>query len=277
MKLALIEDLIEAGVGKIQVASFVHPEYVPQMADAEAVCARLPRRSSVEYRGLVLNKKGLERARAAGLSSVDISVSASDTHSRRNVNRSLSQALDDFATMVALAQQSGMRVRGGIQCAFGCAYEGPVDSERVIEIVKHHLALGVDELALADSTGMANPRQVYELMQMIMPMLGSKPLILHLHDTRGLGLANLLAALACNVAYYDTAFGGLGGCPFIEGSAGNIGTEDALYLLEQMGIETDVDRHKVAQCSRKLEEFLGKPLPGKMYRAELDRPFLDAA
>lgn len=270
-KVALIEALVQAGVTRIQVTSFVHPKLVPQMSDAEEVCRRIDRKPGVAYSGLVLNMKGLERAHAAGLSYVDMSVSASETHSRKNANRSLPQALEGFAAMVARAREYDMTVRGGIQCAFGCVYEGPVDPARVTDIAEHHLALGIDELALADSTGMASPLQVYKLMQRLRPLVGAIPLILHLHDTRGLGLVNVLAALECGVTHFDTAFGGLGGCPFIKGATGNIGTEDTLYMLEEMGIPTGIERRKVAECSRTLEGFLGRQFPGKMHRPELNQ------
>lgn len=274
-KVSLIENLVDAGVTRIQVTSFVHPKLVPQMSDAEEVCARIKRKPGVAYSGLVLNMKGLERAHAAGLSYVDMSVSASETHSLKNANRSLAKALEDFAAMVARAREYGMTIRGGIQCVFGCVYEGRVDPGRVVEFAEHHLSLGVDELSLADSTGMAGPLQIYEMMQALVPRAGSKPIILHLHDTRGLGLTNVLAALECGVTLFDTAFGGLGGCPFIKGATGNIGTEDTLYMLEKVGVETGIDRHRVAQCSMQLEQFLGRPFPGKMHRPELNRPPLN--
>lgn len=270
VKIELVNKLVEAGLKRIQVSSFVHPKLVPQMSDAEEVCANLPQAEGVVYSGLVLNMKGLERAHAAGLTAVDMSISASDQHSRKNTNRSLEEAESEFEIMVAKAREFGMRVRGGIQCAFGCGQEGPVEMEVVVEIAKSHLALGIDELALADSAGVANPAQITKMVETIQLLTREVPLILHLHDTRGLGLANLLAALNSGVRHFDTAFGALGGCPFIKGASGNIGSEDTLFMLGEMGYQTGVDRSKVAECSFLLEEFLGKPLPGKMYRAELD-------
>jgi hydroxymethylglutaryl-CoA lyase len=241
------------------------------MADAEQVCARLPQRAGVVYSGLVLNPRGLTRACVAGLRHVDIGVSASETHSRKNANVAVDEALANVTAMVAQTRAACMTVRGGIQCAFGCAYEGVIDPDRVLAIARRLLALGVDELALADSTGMANPHQVAQLMSALRPLAGATPIILHLHDTRGLGLANVLTALECGIYRFDTAFGGLGGCPFIKGATGNIATEDTLYLLESMGIATDVERRAVAACSHEMAVLLGRDLPGKLYKLSTER------
>lgn len=270
-KIDLVNKLVESGLKKIQVTSFVHPKYVPQMKDAEEVCANLPQLEDLTYSGLVLNMKGLERAHAAGLTMVDMSISANDQHSKKNANLSLAEAKIEFAKMVRQARDYGMKVRGGIQCAFGCGQEGPVEFDVVVEIAKSHLALGIDELALADSAGVANPAQISKTVEAIQPLTGDVPLVLHLHDTRGLGLANVLAAVNSGVRHFDTAFGAMGGCPFITGASGNIGTEDTLFMLEEMGFDTGIDRAKVAECSLMLEEFLGRQLPGKMYRPELSQ------
>lgn len=265
-KITLIQKLVEAGLRRIQVTSFVHPKAVPQMADAEQVCAGLPHIEGVVYSGLVLNLKGLERARNAGLNDVDVSISASDSHSRQNANMSLADAQTHFQEMVARAREYGMTVRGGIQCAFGY-YENDVTDDLVIELTRQHLALGLDELALADSTGMANPAQITRLLAKIIPMAEGKPVILHLHDTRGMGLANVVAALEAGCHHFDTAFGGLGGCNFIEKATGNIATEDTVYMLHGMGYQTGVDITKVAEVSKMMESLLGKQsLPGKMYQ-----------
>lgn len=265
-KVSLIESLVAAGLKYIQVTSFVHPRLVPQMADAEEVCARIPNRSDVVYSGLALNLKGVERAQAAGLAQVDISVSANDAHSRRNANRSVEEALAEFKSMYDQARYYGMTVRGGIQCAFGYQNADDVRPETVIAIARHHLDLGVDQLALADSSGFANPRTMTALLEQIMALAGNTPVVLHLHDTRGMGLVNVLAALRCGARVFDTAFGGLGGCPFIDGATGNIATEDTVYMLEEMGIQTGVDLRQMSSISRQFERKLGQTLPGKMYR-----------
>ncbi|HZD10599.1 MAG TPA: hydroxymethylglutaryl-CoA lyase [Candidatus Binatia bacterium] len=265
-KVALIEELLAAGLRRIQVTSFVHPRAVPQMADAEEVCAHLPVHPEARYSGLALNVRGVQRAQDAGLREVDISVSASDAHSRRNANLGLDEALQEFDEMYAQARAADMHVRGGIQCAFGYRAPGDVTQETVLLIAEHYMDLGVDELALADSSGLANPRQMATLLQRVLERTGEMPFILHLHDTRGMGLANALAALQCGVRLFDTSVGGLGGCPFIDGASGNIATEDTAHMLQQMGIETGVDLLRLATVARRLQRRLGKEqLPGKLY------------
>ena len=266
LKVEIIEALADAGIRHLQVTSFVHPQWVPQMADAEDVCRRIPRTPDVLYRALALNRKGVERAHAAGVTRLDLSISVSDTHSRKNANVSVDEAMTNLKEMVDLARQEKMEVRVGLQCAFGCAFEGPIPAERILKMTEELLSMKADMISLADSTGMANPLQVKQLLTQLLPMAEETPLVLHLHDTRGAGLANLTAALECGVSWFDTALAGLGGCPFIPGAAGNIATEDTLYLLHSMGIETGIDLPKVAECSHRLEQFLGRPLPGKMYR-----------
>jgi hydroxymethylglutaryl-CoA lyase len=270
-KLEIIDALLAAGLTRIQVCSFVHPKRVPQMADAEALCARLPERADVVFSGLVLNLKGVERAIAAGLEHVGASISASDTHSRKNAGVSLEEAQSRYAEMVRTAKSAGMTVRGGLQCAFGCRFEGRIDPSTVRELATQHLDLGVDELALADSTGMADPRSLQDLVGPIVEEARDRPVILHLHDTEGKGLANAAAALEVGVRIFDTAFGGMGGCPFIAGATGNIATEDLVTMLHQMGVDTGIDVRAVAAISRDLESFLGHRLPGSMHRV-LDNP-----
>jgi hydroxymethylglutaryl-CoA lyase len=264
-KVDLIQSLLATGLKRIQVTSFVHPKLVPQMADAEEVLNRIPNRPDVIYSGLALNLKGVERAQSAGISHIDISVSASEAHSRRNANRSIAKAVAEFKEMYAYARSFDMVVRGGIQCAFGYQSPDDVQPEVVLDLARQHLELGVDELALADSSGFANPRDLASMLESIVPMAGDTPVILHLHDTRGMGLANVLAALQAGVNYFDTAFGGLGGCPFIDGATGNIATEDTVYMLESLGIQTGVNLDRLAQISRQFEHRLERPLPSKLY------------
>jgi hydroxymethylglutaryl-CoA lyase len=265
-KLELVEALVDAGIRRLQVCSFVHPEKVPQMADAEALCAGLRPRPGVLYSGLVLNRKGVERAAAAGLRHVAASISASDTHSRKNTGMSLDEAQLRYAEMVRTAKEAGLTVRGGLQCAFGCRFEGAIDRGLVLDLAKRHLDLGVDELALADSTGMADPRTIQELMAPVVEGAGGRPVILHLHDTEGKGLANALAAIDVGVTIFDTAFGGMGGCPFIKGATGNIATEDLAAMLAQMGAPTGIDVRKVAAVSRAMESYFETRFPGRMHR-----------
>lgn len=265
-KLQLIRDMVNAGVKRIQVTSFVHPKLVPQMADAEDVCKGLDKKEDVLYSGLVLNSKGIRRAADAGLTHVAASISASDTHSRKNANVSLQEARKRFAEMAKLGKDFGLSIRGGLQCVFGCRFEGRIDPGVVVDVVKEQLDLGVDEVALADTTGMANPRSIEEICGQVSSITAGKPLFLHLHDTEGKGLANVLAALQLGIVHFDTAFGGMGGCPFIKSATGNIATEDLVFMLQQMGIETGIDVDKIAAISRSLENFFEKRFSGKMNR-----------
>jgi len=265
MKLDFIRSLINAGLKRIQVTSFVHPKWVPAMADAELLCSQLPTDTNVEFSALVLNKKGVERAAQAGIRFVAASISASNTHSKKNANQSLDEAKKEFKEMVALARQQQISVRGGIQCVFGCRYEGVIQEEIVYDITKHHLDCGVEEMAFADSTGMGFPVQMKRMLPRLLELCGSVPVSLHLHNTENKGYANLVAALECGIHQFDTAFGGIGGCPFIQGATGNIATEDTVHLLQQMGYSTGIDIQAVAAVSAKMQEWLGSPLPGLLY------------
>jgi len=265
-KLELIRAVADAGLKRIQVTSFVHPKLVPQMADAEDICKGLDQYSDVLLSALVLNTKGLERAARAGLKHVAASISASDTHSRKNANASLPEARKRIAEMIKTGQGLGLTLRGGLQCVFGCRFEGRIDPNVVFDMVKEQLDLGVEEIALADSTGMADPIAIQEISGKVIELAEDKPVCLHLHDTEGKGLANALAAMQVGITHFDTAFGGSGGCPFIKGASGNISTEDLAFMAGQMGIETGIDIKKIASISRLLEGFFAKQFSGKMHR-----------
>lgn len=265
-KLRWIGQLVDAGVRRIQVASFVNPKRVPQMADAADLFAQLPNAPGVQFSALVLNEKGVERAIDAGARYLAISLSASDTHSRKNTGMSLDEAKTTFKAMVRLAQSAGISVRGGIQCAFGCRYEGYIDPNVVLDLAKHHLDLGVDELALADSTGMGNPPQLRDLTSRVVELAGGRAVSLHLHNTENKGYANVFAGLEAGVRHFDTAFGGLGGCPFIPTATGNIATEDTVNMLHQSGYNTGIDIQKITVISTEMAELLKEPLPGLVYK-----------
>ena len=266
LKVEIISGLVDAGLKDIQVTSFVHPDVVPQMADAEDLLKRLPKRKDVRYSALVLNEKGVERAHLSGLQHIEISISASDTHSRKNAGMPFEKAVETGKEMIRLAQEYKMEIRAGIQCAFGCVYEGRIPEERVLKIAADFLKTGIQTLAISDTTGMADPRLIKNLIKKLMPEVGNKSVVLHLHDTRGLGLVNVMAAMECGVTRFDTALAGMGGCPFVSGAAGNIATEDTAWLMKSLNIETGVDISKVAKCSQKLEDFFEKKFPGKMHR-----------
>ncbi len=264
-KVAIITALANAGLKHIQATSFVHPKVVPQMADAEEVAARLPRDNGVTYSALVLNMKGLERAHAAGITYIETGVPATETLAQKNAGYSVEEGMGLMGQMIARGHELGMTVRAGVQVAFGCAYEGAVDRGKVVSLARRFLAMGVDELSLSDSAGLGNPQQIRRTVQEVLPLAGSTPVVLHLHDTRGQGLANLLSALKSGVTRFDTSFGGLGGCPFIQTAKGNIPTEDTANMLADMGLHTGIDLAKVAAISREMEAFLGVELPAKMH------------
>ena len=235
------------------------------MADAEAVCAGLPQRDDVVYSGLALNRRGVERAAAAGLTHVDLSYSGVDAHSRRNAGMSLSAAEKHVLEAIGLSRQLGLKVRGGIQCVFGCLGEPGPQPAQLREMAERVVDAGVEELALADSAGQATPVQVEAVLGALEGLAADVSIVLHLHDTRGAGLANLVTALQSGVRRFDTAFGGLGGCPFIPGAAGNIATEDTAHLLRGMGIETGIDVDAVAAVSALAEDVLEVEFPSRIY------------
>ncbi len=264
MKVEFACQLADAGLRQIQVSSFVNPRIVPQMADAEEVFARLPKRDDVIFSALVLNLKGVERAISAGVRQLEMGVPASEALARKNANTTIAEGMNEIEAMIEKARAHGIKVRAGVQAAFGCVYEGKIDQARVVAMARRLLAMGIDELSLSDSAGLANPQSVRRMVQEVLPLAGHVPVVLHLHDTRGQGLANLLSALKSGITMFDVSFGGLGGCPFIPSAKGNISTEDTAYMLHEMGITTGVNVEKVAAVTRRMEAFLGKELPAKM-------------
>lgn len=264
-KLRFIHDLEAAGVKRLQVGSFVHPKWVPQMANTDEVFHALERKPGVVYTGLILNVKGLERALACGVEHLSMSMSASESHNRKNANCSREEAKDRVRDMVTSAKEAGIAVRAGIQSAFGCAYDGAIDPEFVLGVVEMYRDLGADEINLADSVGLANPRQVNEMTARAKEIAGDGiEISLHLHDTRGMGIANMVAGIQAGATIVDTAAGGLGGCPFIPNATGNIATEDAVFALEEMGVKTGIDWQKTGSVALALEKLVGRTLPGRM-------------
>ena len=266
VKLEIIEKLAIAGLTHIQVTSFVNPARVPQMADAEQLVEQLPEVDGVEYSGLVLNPQGVERAYHSGLKYVEVSISASDSHSRKNTGMSLEEARKMGVEMIRLARGYDLTIRAGIQCAFGCVDECTIPPHRVLKIARSFLDCGIDALALSDTTGMGHPASVADLLELLLKDSDNLPIIMHFHDTRGLGLVNVMTALDHGISRFDTALGGMGGCPFVRGAAGNISTEDTAHLMAQLDIATGIDISKVADCSRQLEQYFGKAFSGKLHR-----------
>ncbi len=266
-KLDIIHGLVDAGIKQIQVASFVHPKLVPQMADAEDICAQLPKVDDVIFSGLALNNRGVERAIESNLQRVEVSISTSETHSKKNANMTLDEAMSNMESMIQLAQNNGLEVRAGLQAVWGCVYDGIPPLERIVDMSKFILSMGVDTLSLSDSTGMGNPNTIKKVLDEILPFAGDTPIVLHLHDTRGLGLANVVAALDMGINQFDSALGGIGGCPFIKGATGNIATEDTIHLLHEMGYYTGIDIQKVSAISQSLVPVIGDSyFSGKLYK-----------
>ena len=269
-KVALIDALADAGHTRIEAGAFVSAKWVPQMADAEAVFAGITRRPGVRYSALVPNLAGLERAGAAGVTEVAVFAAASETFSRKNINASIDESLARYAEVAGAAAAAGMRVRGYVSTAFGCPFEGGVAVSKVIEVTRALFAMGAEEVAVSDTIGIAHPGQVRSL---VAALAGARDvrfdgLALHFHDTRGTALVNVYAALTEGIAVFDCSAGGLGGCPYAPGAAGNLATEDLLFMLDGLDIPTGVDRRRVAEASRALEPKLGHPLPSRLLKAE---------
>ena len=266
-KIALIECLSETGLKRIEITSFVHPKAIPQLQDSEEVVKRVQTKPDIVYSTLVPNEKGLDRAIMAGVKEVDLFVSASETHNQKNVRMPIAESLKGFKEIARRALANRIRMRGYIVTAFGCPYEGRIAPEKVEWIIDEYRNLGINEIALGDTTGMANPTQVSQLIERIQPRLDRTVLALHFHDTRGLALANILAALQRGVRVFDGSIGGLGGCPYAPGAAGNVATEDLVNMLEEMGIETGIDLEKLLECARFVRELVKKELPGHLLKA----------
>jgi isopropylmalate/homocitrate/citramalate synthase len=267
-KVAFVERLAAAGLPVVEVTSFVRPDRVPQLADAREVCAALAPRPGTRYTALVPNLTGLREALAAGVREVAIFAAASEGFSRRNTNRSIAESLAAFADVCGEARAAGVRVRGYLSTAFGCPFDGAVDPRRVGEIARQLLDLGVYEVAISDTIGIAHPGQVGPV---VAAAVGSGVAIdriaLHFHDTRGQALANVMASLPLGVRTFDASAGGLGGCPFAPGATGNLATEDLLYLLDGLGYQTGVSLPGVIEASAFIEPKVGHPLPSRVYRA----------
>jgi len=260
-KVALIDALGGTGVRRIEAVSFVHPRAIPQMADADEVWARITKVPGIRYSALIPNTRGAQRALAAGFAEIEVVVSASDTHNRRNLNRSTTESLDDITNLIPLIHGSGSTVEVIVATSFGCPFEGDIDPERVASIVARVRADGADRIAFGDTTGMATPRRVRDLLSVVRPDL------LHFHDTRGTGLANVLTALDLGVTEFDASVGGIGGCPYAPGASGNIATEAVVHMLEDMGIDTGIDLDALIGVAELAEKLLGRTLASGVLRA----------
>jgi len=267
-KVELIEKSVQVGARIVEIGSFVHPKAVPQMADTDEVARRIRREPGVEYRVLVMNRKGLERAAGAGIMKAKVTASASPAHSMSNMNRLPEEVVRSFAEYADFAAVNQMELSGAISTAFGCPFDGkPVPLEQVLSVAACFREIGIKELSLSDTTGMANPKQVYDYVTAARLKFPDITWVLHFHNTRGMGLANVIAGLMAGVDRYDACFAGLGGCPFAPGASGNIATEDLVHMLAEMGINTGYDQEKLIAIGKQVQSLVGHDTASAILKA----------
>ncbi|WP_199171283.1 hydroxymethylglutaryl-CoA lyase [Sporosarcina sp. P18a] len=266
-KIAWINELSKSGLTSIEVTSFVNPKWIPALADAAEVMAGINREPGVSYSALVPNRQGLERAFEADIDEAAVFMSASETHNLKNINKTIMDTLPVLKEIVQDAKAADKKTRGYVSTVFGCPYEGVVDTEAVVRVSESLFDMGIDELSLGDTIGVANPRQVQEVLDVLLKRFPADKLAMHFHDTRGTALANVLASLDMGITVFDSSVGGLGGCPYAPGASGNAATEDLLYMLHGMGIHTGVDEEKILAASAFIQEKIGRALPSKNLQA----------
>jgi len=271
-KIRYVDMLSDAGLPLIETTSFVSPKAIPQLSDAADVYPQIAKRPGTRYLVLVPNLKGFERAKDAGVDSIAVFTAASETFTRKNINMTIAQSLAVFGEVIVAARAHSMWVRGYVSTCFGCPYEGQVPVAKVVEVARGLHELGVDEISIGDTIGVGIPNQVFEIVAALSEHIPVEKLALHLHDTRGTALANVLAGLQSGVSTFDSSSGGLGGCPYAPGASGNLGTEDLLYMLDRMGIETGVDIAKVRDASRFIAGVLGHELNSKVFNVMEAQP-----
>ena len=268
-KVQLIDALSDTGLRAIEITSFVNPKWIPQLADGVEVAQRVRRKSSVNYSALVPNRQGFDSAVKAGMKEIAVFLSASETHNKKNVNKTIAATLQAFGEVVPPALERGMRVRAYVSTVYGCPYEGKVDPNAALELCRALRAMGCYQISLGDTIGVANPRQVRDVLSRVLAETPIEAVAVHFHDTRGTALANILVAVEMGITTVDAALGGLGGCPYAPGASGNVATEDVVYMLEEMGVKTGVDLEKLIDCSRLASTLVGHEMPSKYYRAAI--------
>jgi hydroxymethylglutaryl-CoA lyase len=266
-KLRLIEALAAAGLARVEVTSFVSPRWIPQLADADEVGAHAAPPPGVTYSALCPNAIGFRRAQAAGLREVAVFASASETHNKKNVNKTVEATLAGCEEVAALARAAGVRLRAYVSTVWGCPFEGAVDPKRAVAIAKRFVEMGCYQVSLGDTIGIGTPRQTERILRAMSDEIGSERIAMHMHDTRGTALANVLVGLEMGIRDFDASVGGLGGCPYAPGAAGNLATEDLVFMLQGMGVETGIDLERLVEAGKVAESVVGRPLPGKVHQA----------
>lgn len=266
-KLELITALLDAGVRRLEATSFVSPRWIPQLADADELVTRLPRRAGVTYSALVPNERGLRRAQEAGLREVAVFLSSSETHNRKNVNKTIKESLEGYAKVLSSARVAGVRVRGYVSTVWGCPYEGEVPIQRSVSVARRLFGMGCYQISLGDTVGVGTPLQTRRILEAMLAHLPASSLAMHMHDTRGSALANVLMGLSMGIATFDAAVGGMGGCPYAPGAAGNLSTEDLVYMLHGMGVKTGIDLPLLVDAGLLAERMVERELPSKVLKA----------
>ena len=266
-KLRLIDAIVAAGLKRIEITSFVSPKWIPQLADADEVAEHAEAPPGVQFSALVPNAKGLERARHAGMREVAVFLSASETHNRKNVNKSIDLTLKVFEETIGPARAMGMRVRAYVSTVWGCPYEGFVEPRRSLAIAKRLHEMGCYQISISDTIGVGTPRQTNEILKLMLAELPPEAIAMHMHDTRGTALANIVVGLEKGIRDFDSSLGGLGGCPYAPGAAGNVATEDLVYMLQGMGIGTGIDLERLVEAGRVASGIVGHALPSKVQQS----------
>ena len=270
-KVRLVTALADAGLSRIELGSFVRPDWIPQLADTDLVAQRAPKLPGVRYSALVPNRTGLDRAIASGLEEVAVFMSATESHNQKNTNKSIAESLEHFREIVPVALQAGVTVRAYLSTVWGCPYEGEVDVRAALQIARELRDMGCAELSLGDTIGVGNPLQTRRILEAFLKDFPPGMLALHLHDTHGTALANCLVGLEMGITTFDTSIGGTGGCPYAPGAAGNLATEDLASMCEDMGIETGIDLGKLIEAGALAQELIGHKLTGRRLQAALGR------
>lgn len=262
-KIAWINQLSRTGITSLEITSFVNPKWIPALADAAEVARGIERMPGITYSALVPNRQGLERALEADVDEAAIFMSASETHNQRNINKSINATFPILHEVVQAAHSAGRSVRGYVSTVFGCPYEGPISIDEVIRVSETLFEMGIGELSLGDTIGIANPKQVEDVLDMLLKRFDAEKLALHFHDTRGTALANILVSMNMGITTFDSSVGGLGGCPYAPGASGNVASEDLLFMLDSMGIQTGINQEKLLSAARYIQEKIGRTLPSR--------------